>query len=55
MYWMHLNWKDFVIDADLIDNDKVKLILGDIFFYRAGFAKLIQAFNYIEGAALFAH
>ncbi len=45
----------FVIGADFIGNDKVALILGDNIFYGAGFSKLVQSFNNIEGAAVFAY
>ena len=47
--------KAFVIGEDFIGNDKVALILGDNIFYGAGFSKLIQTFNNIEGAAIFAY
>lgn len=45
----------FVIGADFIGNDKVALILGDNIFYGAGFSKLIQSFNDVDGAAVFAY
>lgn len=45
----------FVIGADFIGNDKVALVLGDNIFYGAGFSKLVQSFNDIEGAAVFAY
>lgn len=45
----------FVIGADFIGNDKVALVLGDNIFYGAGFGKLVQSFNNIEGAAVFAY
>jgi len=45
----------FVIGADFIGNDKVALVLGDNIFYGAGFSKLLQSFNNIEGAAVFAY
>jgi glucose-1-phosphate thymidylyltransferase len=45
----------FVIGADFIGKDKVALILGDNIFYGAGFSKLIQSFNNVEGAAVFAY
>lgn len=45
----------FVIGADFIGNDKVALVLGDNIFYGAGFSKLVQSFNKIEGAAVFAY
>lgn len=45
----------FVIGEKFIGNDKVALILGDNIFYGAGFSKLVQSFNNIEGAAVFAY
>jgi glucose-1-phosphate thymidylyltransferase len=45
----------FVIGADFIGNDKVALILGDNIFYGAGFSKLVQSFNDVAGAAVFAY
>ena len=45
----------FVIGEDFIGNDKVALILGDNIFYGAGFSKLIQSFNNVDGAAIFAY
>ncbi|OOQ57080.1 glucose-1-phosphate thymidylyltransferase RfbA [Mucilaginibacter pedocola] len=45
----------FVIGADFIGNDKVALILGDNIFYGSGFSKLIQSFNNVNGAAIFAY
>ena len=45
----------FVIGADFIGKDKVALVLGDNIFYGAGFSKLVQSFNNIEGAAVFAY
>ena len=45
----------FVIGADFIGKDKVALVLGDNFFYGAGFSKLLQSFNDVEGAAVFAY
>ena len=45
----------FVIGADFIGNDKVALILGDNIFYGTGFSKLIQSFNDVNGAAIFAY
>jgi glucose-1-phosphate thymidylyltransferase len=45
----------FVIGKQFIGNDKVALILGDNIFYGSGFAKLIQSFNNVEGAAIFAY
>ncbi len=45
----------FVIGEKFIGNDKVALILGDNIFYGAGFSKLVQSFNSIDGAAIFAY
>ncbi len=45
----------FVIGEKFIDNDKVALVLGDNIFYGAGFSKLLQSFNNVEGAAIFAY
>ena len=45
----------FVIGEKFIVNDKVALILGDNIFYGAGFSKLVQSFNDVNGAAVFAY
>ncbi len=45
----------FVIGADFIGKDKVALILGDNIFYGAGFSQLVQSFNDVTGAAVFAY
>ncbi len=45
----------FVIGEKFIGKEKVVLILGDNIFYGAGFSKLIQSFNNINGAAIFAY
>ena len=45
----------FVIGADFIGKDKVALVLGDNIFYGAGFSKLVQSFNDVVGAAIFAY
>ena len=45
----------FVIGEEFIGNDKVALILGDNIFYGAGFSKLVQSFNDVNGAAIFAY
>jgi glucose-1-phosphate thymidylyltransferase len=45
----------FVIGKDFVGDDKVALVLGDNIFYGAGFAKLVQSFNDVEGAAVFAY
>jgi glucose-1-phosphate thymidylyltransferase len=45
----------FVIGEQFIGQDKVCLILGDNIFYGSGLAKLVQSFNDVEGAAVFAY
>lgn len=45
----------FVIGESFIGQDKVALILGDNIFYGAGFSKLVQSFNDVNGAAVFAY
>ncbi len=45
----------FVIGENFIGADKVALILGDNIFYGSGFSKLVQSFNNIDGAAIFAY
>ena len=45
----------FVIGADFIGSDKVALVLGDNIFYGSGFSRLIQSFNDVDGAAIFAY
>ncbi len=45
----------FVIGEKFIGKDKVALVLGDNIFYGSGFSKLVQSFNNIEGAAIFAY
>jgi glucose-1-phosphate thymidylyltransferase len=45
----------FVIGEEFIGDDKVALILGDNIFYGTGFDKLIQSFNNVDGAAIFAY
>jgi len=45
----------FVIGEKFIGTDKVALILGDNIFYGAGFSKLVQSFNDVVGAAVFAY
>lgn len=45
----------FVIGEKFVGNDKVCLILGDNIFYGAGFSKLVQSFNDVVGAAVFAY
>ena len=45
----------FVIGEKFVGKEKVALILGDNIFYGAGFSKLVQSFNDVEGAAVFAY
>ncbi len=45
----------FVIGESFIGNNKVALILGDNIFYGSGFSRLVQSFNNVEGAAIFAY
>lgn len=45
----------FVIGENFIGSDKAALILGDNIFYGSGFSKLVQSFNDINGAAIFAY
>ena len=45
----------FVIGEKFVGNDKVALILGDNIFYGSGFSSLVQSFNDVEGAAVFAY
>jgi glucose-1-phosphate thymidylyltransferase len=45
----------FVIGEEFVGEDKVALILGDNIFYGSGFSKLVQSFNNVEGAAVFAY
>ena len=45
----------FVIGEQFIGDDKVALILGDNIFYGTGFDHLIQSFNDVDGAAIFAY
>ena len=45
----------FVIGEKFVGNSKVALILGDNIFYGSGFSKLVQSFNNVEGAAIFAY
>lgn len=45
----------FVIGESFIGKDKVALILGDNIFYGSGFSKLVQSFNDVDGAAVFAY
>lgn len=45
----------FVIGEEFVGNDKVALILGDNIFWGAGFSQLVQSFNDVNGAAIFAY
>ena len=45
----------FIIGETFIGKDKVALILGDNIFYGSGFSKLVQSFNDVDGAAIFAY
>jgi glucose-1-phosphate thymidylyltransferase len=45
----------FVIGEEFIGNEKVALILGDNIFYGSGLSKLVQSFNNVDGAAIFAY
>jgi len=45
----------FVIGENFIGTDKAALILGDNIFYGSGFSKLVQSFNNVDGAAIFAY
>ena len=45
----------FVIGEKFIGDDKVALILGDNIFYGSNFSTLIQSFNDVNGAVVFAY
>jgi len=45
----------FIIGENFIGDVNVALILGDNIFYGAGFSKLVQSFNDVNGAAVFAY
>lgn len=45
----------FIIGEQFIGNEKVALVLGDNIFYGSGFSKLVQSFNDVIGAAIFAY
>lgn len=45
----------FVIGKEFVGADKVALVLGDNIFYGSGFSKLLQSFNDVDGAAVFAY
>jgi glucose-1-phosphate thymidylyltransferase len=45
----------FVIGENFVGTDKVALVLGDNIFYGAGFGGLVNSFNDVDGAAIFAY
>jgi glucose-1-phosphate thymidylyltransferase len=45
----------FVIGEKFIGKEKVALVLGDNIFHGSGFSKLLQSFNDLSGAAVFAY
>ncbi|HVE58528.1 MAG TPA: glucose-1-phosphate thymidylyltransferase RfbA [Pyrinomonadaceae bacterium] len=45
----------FVIGEKFIGDDKVALILGDNIFYGSNFSALVQNFNDVDGAVVFAY
>lgn len=45
----------FVIGESFIGNDKASLILGDNIFHGSGFSHLVQSYNNVNGAAVFAY
>jgi glucose-1-phosphate thymidylyltransferase len=45
----------FVIGEKFVGSDKVCLILGDNIFYGSRFSSLVQSFNDVDGAAVFAY
>lgn len=45
----------FVIGESFIGKDKVALILGDNIVFGSGLVQLVQSFNNLEGAAVFAY
>ena len=45
----------FVIGADFIGEEKVALVLGDNIFYGLGLGSQLQAFNDVDGGAVFAY
>ena len=45
----------FVIGEEFIQNDKVALILGDNIFYGSNLSTLVQSFNDVTGAVVFAY
>ena len=45
----------FLIAEDLIENQKVCLILGDNLFYGSGLGRQLQNYNNVQGAQVFAY
>lgn len=45
----------FVIGEEFIGDSKVALVLGDNIFHGAGLSQLLQSFNDVNGAAIFAY
>jgi glucose-1-phosphate thymidylyltransferase len=45
----------FVIGEEFIGKSKVALVLGDNIFHGAGLSQLLQSFNDVNGAAIFAY
>ncbi len=45
----------FVIGEQFIGDSKVALVLGDNIFHGAGLSQLLQSFNDVNGAAIFAY
>ncbi len=45
----------FVIGEQFIQNEKVALILGDNIFYGSNLSALVQSFNDVDGAVIFAY
>ncbi len=45
----------FIIGESFIGKEKVALVLGDNIFYGSGLSQLVQSYNNVEGAAIFAY
>jgi glucose-1-phosphate thymidylyltransferase len=45
----------FVIGEEFVGDSKVALVLGDNIFHGAGLSQLLQSFNDVDGAAIFAY
>lgn len=45
----------FVIGEEFIGKEKVALVLGDNIFYGSGLSQLVQSYNNVDGAAIFAY